>query len=67
MKEVFISYSSKDKEIAEIVCSYLEQHHIFCWVAYRDIVIGEPYAREIIRGIKETSIGSILLLFTGII
>lgn len=62
MKEVFISYSSKDKEIAEIVCSYLEQHHISCWVAYRDIVIGEPYAREIIRGIKETSI--VVVLFS---
>lgn len=62
MKEVFISYSSKDKEIAEMVCSYLEQHHISCWVAYRDNIKGEPYAREIIRGIKETSI--VVVLFS---
>lgn len=62
MKEVFISYSTKDKEITEIVCSYLEQHHISCWVSYRDIVIGEPYAREIIRGIRETSI--VVVLFS---
>lgn len=27
--DVFISYSSKDQKIAEGICAYLEQRHIF--------------------------------------
>lgn len=60
MTEVFISYSSKDVEIAREVCSYMEQQCISCWIDYRDIGKGEPYAREIVRGIKETSIFVVL-------
>lgn len=56
MKEVYLSYSSKDKDIAKSVCTYLETHEILCWISDRDILIGEPFAREIIRGIKETNI-----------
>ena len=36
--DVFISYSSKDKHVADAVCVALEQHGIRCWLAPRDIV-----------------------------
>ena len=46
--EVFISYSSSDKTIADAICHTLEQHEISCWIAPRDVRPGIPYAREII-------------------
>ena len=49
---VFISYASKNKQLADALCHTLEQHRISCWIAPRDVLPGEPYAREIIRGIR---------------
>jgi len=52
---IFISYSTKDKIIAEGVCEYLESNEISCFVAYRDIPKGEEWAKVIpiaIRGSK---------------
>ena len=46
---VFISYASKNKQLADALCHTLEQHRISCWIAPRDVLPGEPYAREIIR------------------
>ena len=63
MKQVFISYSSKEEHIAKKVCNHLERHHINCWLACRDIESGEPYAREIVRGIKDTKI--VVLLYSA--
>lgn len=62
MKDIFISYSSKDKSIAKKICGLLEGANIACWIAYRDIQRGKTYASEIIRGIKETKIT--ILLFS---
>lgn len=62
MKDIFVSYSSKDESIAKTVCNFLESSNIFCWIAYRDIQRGKTYASEILRGIKETKIT--LLLFS---
>lgn len=62
MKEIFISYSSKDESIARTVCKCLENANISCWIAYRDIQRGKTYASEILRGIKETKIT--ILLFS---
>jgi len=54
--DVFISYSSKDKIIADGICHTLEEYGIMCWIAPRDVTPGERYAREIIRGIRESKI-----------
>jgi hypothetical protein len=35
--DVFISYSSKDKPVADAVCAGPEGRGIRCWVAPRDI------------------------------
>ncbi len=50
--DVFISYSSKDKSIADAVCSILEKEQMRCWIAPRDITPGVPFAEAIIDNIK---------------
>ena len=49
--DVFISYSSKDKTIADAVCARLEARAIRCWIAPRDVQPGSPYGEEIIDAI----------------
>ena len=46
--EVFISYSTDDQKVVEGICAYLEQHHIRCFVAYRDIPAGVVWAKAIV-------------------
>lgn len=52
MTDIFISYSSKNKNIALNVCAKLEQASLKCWIAPRDIKPGEEYAAGIMRGIN---------------
>ncbi|OFY65638.1 MAG: hypothetical protein A2V64_12175 [Bacteroidetes bacterium RBG_13_43_22] len=54
--KVFISYSSIDKNSADIVCSVLEQNGIPCWIAPRDITPGVSFAEAIIDAIKESRV-----------
>lgn len=51
---VFISYSSKDKHIADAVCHFLEENNIACWIAPRDILPGQKWAGAIVKAIKES-------------
>lgn len=62
MYEVFISYSSKDKTIADAVVHTLEEYGVKCWIAYRDAVPGVKYSESIIAAIRETKI--FLLIFS---
>lgn len=50
--KVFISYSSKEKDIAFQTCQYLETHGIPCWIAPRDIDAGSNYISQIVNAIK---------------
>jgi hypothetical protein len=50
--DVFICHSSKDRTIANAICSTLEQHRIRCWMAPRDILPGSDYARSIIEAVS---------------
>jgi hypothetical protein len=54
--DVFISYSSKDKAISEAIVAKLEQQHIHCWMAPRDILPGQNYAESIIRAINSCKV-----------
>jgi len=54
--DVFISYSNKDKNAADAVCSILEKMQIRCWMAPRDITPGTPFAEAIIDGIKGSKV-----------
>jgi len=57
--DVFISYSHKDKSSADAVCHYLEGDGMKCWMAPRDIVPGEKWAKSIAGAIPK---GKVLLL-----
>jgi TolB-like protein/Flp pilus assembly protein TadD len=49
--QVFISYSSKDKAIADAVCRQLETSEVQCWMAPRDIEYGSDWTEGIMQGI----------------
>lgn len=52
--DVFISYPHAQKTLADAVCATLEQNKIRCWIAPRDVLPGEPFAKAIIRAINES-------------
>lgn len=54
--DVFISYSSKDKKIADAMCHFLEEKKIKCWIAPRDVRAGRDYGGEIVRAIKNCKV-----------
>src|SRR5262245_28591892 len=59
--DVFISHASESRPLGMHVSALVEHHGFACWIAPRDIRVGEPYAAEIIRGINECPIFLILL------
>lgn len=59
MKQAFISYSSKDKNIADNLCSKLERKGIKVWYAPRDT--NGPYAAAIVKGIKNSDFFIVIL------
>src|SRR3981189_1941174 len=49
--QVFISHSSKDKAVADVICHQLESAEIPCWMAPRNIEYGSDWTEGIMRGI----------------
>lgn len=49
--DFFISYSSKDEEIAFNIVNAIESAGYTCWIAPRNIPYGTPYASAIMEGI----------------
>ncbi|MDR1627843.1 MAG: toll/interleukin-1 receptor domain-containing protein, partial [Oscillospiraceae bacterium] len=49
--QVFISYSSKDRNVADKVLAMLESRNIKCWMAPRDIIGGVEYGDVIDKAI----------------
>lgn len=52
---IFISHASKDAEMAEKICAFLEGKGKNCFLAPRDIPSGREYAEEIINGIDRST------------
>src|SRR5437762_5513592 len=50
--DVFISYSTRDSETAQAICSALESAGLSCWIAPRNIVPGQTWSEAIIDGIN---------------
>jgi len=50
--DVFISYASEDKIVADAVCAMLESHAVRCWIAPRDVLPGMAYGEAIIDAIR---------------
>ena len=61
--DVFISYSSKDKPIADGICANLEAAGIRCWIAPRDIVAGEAWPSAISNAITHSQV--MVLVFSS--
>lgn len=60
--DVFISYSTKNKEAAQAICHVLEQNEIRCWIAPRNIPPGSDYGDVIEDAIKVCK--SVVVLFS---
>ena len=60
--DVFISYSTKNKNVADAIVADFEQHGIKCWYAPRDIVPGARWVTALTEAIKETNI--FILIYT---
>lgn len=61
--EVFISHAHRDQTVAGLVCQALEQQHIRCWIAPRDIGVGEIWDDALVRGISDSRI--VILIFSS--
>jgi hypothetical protein len=61
--DVFISYSSKDKPIADGICANLEAVGIRCWIAPRDIAPGEDWPSAITTAITNSQV--MVLVFSA--
>jgi WD40 repeat protein len=60
--DVFISYSGKDKPVADAACAALEGANVRCWMAPRDISPGRDYGESIITAIEGAKV--LVLLFS---
>jgi ankyrin repeat protein len=61
--DVFISYSSKDKSVADATCAVLEARGIRCWMAPRDILPGSEWGAAIIGAIASAKV--MVLIYTS--
>jgi hypothetical protein len=61
--DVFVSYSSKDKPVADAVCARLEAAGIRCWIAPRDVLAGTSYGQAIIEAIHAAKL--MVLVFSS--
>ena len=61
--DVFVSYASEDKPVADAVCGTLEANGIRCWIAPRDVLPGVHYGEAIIDVIQDCRI--MVLIFSS--
>ncbi len=54
--DVFISYSSLDRDTAKSVCEFLESKGLKCFIDYRDIPHGSPWASVLPAAIRKSGI-----------
>ncbi len=55
-RDVFVSYSTDDKPIADAIVHGLEETGIRCWVAPRDVMPGMIFGDEIVRAIESSRV-----------
>ena len=61
--DVFISYSSQDKPVADAICAALEARRIRCWIAPRDVPAGVFYAAALVNAISRSRL--MVLVFSS--
>ncbi|MCJ7624913.1 MAG: toll/interleukin-1 receptor domain-containing protein, partial [Anaerolineaceae bacterium] len=62
-QDIFVSYSSKDKIVADAVVAALEKNDIRCWYAPRDIRPGGDWGESITHAIDDSAL--MLLIFSN--
>ena len=60
--DVFISYSTKNKNVADAVVANFEQHGVKCWYAPRDILPGQEWVSAIKAALHQAKI--FVLIYT---
>jgi TolB-like protein len=63
--QVFISYASSDRAVADSVCTALERAGVTCWIAPRDVTPGEFYAESIVHAIDSATVVVLVLSQNG--
>ena len=61
--DVFLSYSSSDKTIADGACAVMEAAGVRCWMAPRDIISGTDWSESIIDAITGSAV--LVLVFSA--
>jgi TIR domain len=61
--DVFISYTTTDKAVADAVCHRLEAAGIRCWIAPRDVGYGKDWGASIVEAIGEAKL--IVVIFSA--
>jgi hypothetical protein len=60
---IFISYSSKDQDMAETICRALEVRGHQCWISCRDVHPGQNFQEAIVQALRSAQV--MLLVFTA--
>lgn len=61
--KIFISFSSKDKKLAEKIYSHLNKNDLPCWISSKDIPAGADYQACIVDAIDKASL--VVLVFSA--
>ena len=64
--EVFISYSSQNQDVADMLVDTAKSNGIDCWIASSSIEAGS-YAKQIVQGIKEARIFVVIVSESAIL
>lgn len=59
--DVFVSYSTGDKAVADAIVARLEQSAIRCWVAPRDVMPGTMWGEAIVGAIERSRVMVVVL------
>jgi TIR domain len=60
-RQVFISHSSHDERIAAEICDRFEKAGMRCWMASRDALPGQHFARSIVAAIDDSRLMLVVL------
>jgi TIR domain len=54
MGHIFVSHSSADNDVARDVVGHLERNGFKCWLASRDVDLGDDYASQVVRAVDRS-------------
>ena len=60
---IFVSFASKDRDVAQTICDALENRGFSCWISSRDIGPGENFQVSIVRAIRTAKV--MILVFSS--